>query len=113
MKDMFIIITPNLLEAFNAITSAGHRVAIDSEQDGGNSHTNTYLTISSLGYSKYLRIKHTTSYSGQFSGWSGISPEFEELCYSQYPKVDLLLKRFTDLVDSERAQDEEEGYFSM
>lgn len=104
-----IVITHDLLAAFNAIKAAGHCVEIDSEQDGGkNSHTNTYLTLFSVGYSKRLRVRHTTSYSGQFSEWAGISREFEELCYLQYPKVDLLLDRFTDLVGSEKALDEKE-----
>ena len=97
-----IHITASILEALNKISMAGHGVEIDTEQTGGNSHTNTFITIGcrktgEAGYTKKMTIKHTSSYSGQFSHWTGVDPDFGELCFTELNKVDELVKKATEL----------------
>lgn len=97
-----IYVSNEILSALNTIAAAGHGIEIDSELTGGNSHTNTKITIccrkaGSAGYTKKLKVKHTSSYSGQFSEWTGISDEFGELCYAQLSTIDALVKKATEL----------------
>lgn len=96
-----LYITPEILAAINAIAAAGHGIEIDEKTSSGNSHTSTFITVccrkpNERAYTKKLIIKHTASY-GKFSEWTGFSPEFGDLCYSQTPNVDLLVKKATEL----------------
>ena len=97
-----IYICNQILSGLTAIAAAGHGIEIDSAHTGGNSHTNTMITIccrksGSGGFAKKLKVKHTSSYSGRFSEWSGISNEFGELCYAQLSTIDDLVKKATEL----------------
>jgi hypothetical protein len=97
-------ITLPILAALNTINQAGHGAAIMTDQRGGNNHTTTFIEIcgrkaGEQAYTKRLTVKHTSSYSGQFCEWEGVSSEFGELCYMQFALVDALVKRATEIIN--------------
>lgn len=81
-----IYITNPIFEAIAAIHAAGHGVELEMG-DGGNNHTVTYIIIGvrhpqEAGYVNKLRVKHTSSYQGRFSQFSGMSPDCgDDLCH--------------------------------
>ncbi len=91
-----LVITDAIFRGMAKIKESGMALRVDTEQRGGHSHTVTYIDIgmrskNSFAVSKWLRVKHTSSYAGQFSDWSGVSPEFGALGYSQLNAVDELV----------------------
>ena len=68
-----------------------------SEGGCGNSHTTTIINVGirlsgERAYTKKLKIKYTTSYSGQFSEFMCISSEFTELCYFPLANMEKIIK---------------------
>lgn len=86
-----IYINKQILNALNKISDAGHRAALE-EGGGGNSYTNTYITIRIIrdGTDKQLIIKHVSGYGNQFSEFWGVSEEFGDLKYKSSGIAELI-----------------------
>lgn len=89
-------ITSVVFKAIQEIHEAGHEVSIENGLSG-NSHTVVNIIIKvrhpdERGFVNAVMIKHTSSYSGQFSDFQGISPEFRSLEYQQFNDISPFLK---------------------